>query len=284
MTRILLTGATSGIGKEAALQLTRQGASLILACRDAGRGQATAAWIAAETGKAAPDVLALDTSSQQSIRSFAADFKRRYDRLDVLINNAGVSSPARRSSVDGIELTLATNVLGYHLLTRELLDLLKSTGTARIVNVASEWAGELDIDDLQFKRRPYVGATAYRQSKQANRMLTWALARRLAGSSVTANAYSPGLVWTGLYRDLTGLRRLQLRVISMLFGHSAQEGAEGLTNLALAPEHAGTRDKFFEVRKDVPCQFRNPELEERLWAICDDLVAAKAETQRAVPA
>jgi len=106
----------------------------------------------------------------------------------------------RRQSADGIELTLATNVLGYHLLTHELLEILKASAPARIVNVASTYAGNLDIDDLQFTRRPYNPVKAYQQSKACNRLLTWALARRLAGSGVTANAMAPGLVQTGLYR------------------------------------------------------------------------------------
>ena len=115
-------------------------------------------------------------------------------------------------TADGIERTFATNVLGYHRLTLGLLDLLKASAPSRIVNVASTYAGNLDLDDLQFERRPYVPVKAYQQSKACNRLLTWALARRLEGSRVTANAMAPGLVQTGLYRDTPLQLRLLLRV------------------------------------------------------------------------
>ncbi len=151
-------------------------------------------------------VMMIDTSSQESIREFAQEFRDQYDRLDVLVNNAAVNRGKlpKIKSVDGIELTFATNVLGYFLLTQELLDLIKRSAPARIINVASSFASDLDLDDLQFERRPFESFKAYAQSKACDRMLTWALARRLEGTGVTANAMTPGLITeTELYRNAT---------------------------------------------------------------------------------
>jgi NAD(P)-dependent dehydrogenase (short-subunit alcohol dehydrogenase family) len=274
--RVLITGATSGIGEEAALQLARQGASLILPCRNLERGNATADAIARATGGARPDVLECDTGDQRSIRRCAAEVRAKFDRLDVLVNDAGTQHEERRLSPDGIEATFATNVLGYFLLTNELLDLLKASAPSRIVNVASTYAGGLDLEDLELTRRPYGNIPAYKQSKQANRMLTWALARRLKGTSVTANAMSPGLVMTGLYRDMTGFRRLFMRALSKVAGRTIAQGADTAVWLATSPEVLGISNKFWDQRKERRCEFRDEASEERLWKICETYVARSA--------
>ena len=267
----IVTGPTSGIGREIATQLAAQGAEVVLACRDVAKGQATLEEIARRTGAKGVSVMRVDVSSQASIREFAKAFRNTHSRLDVLVNNAGLNSRTRRQSADGIELTLATNVLGYHLLTHELLEILKASAPARIVNVASTYAGNLDIDDLQFTKRPYNPVNAYQQSKACNRLLTWALARRLAGSGATANAMAPGLVQTGLYRETPVPVRLLLRMIGLFHGRSVEQGADTAVWLASSPDVQGVSGKFFELRKEIPCQFRNAELEEQLWAACDRL-------------
>jgi NAD(P)-dependent dehydrogenase (short-subunit alcohol dehydrogenase family) len=267
----IVTGPTSGIGREIATQLAAQGAEVVLACRDVVKGQATLEEIAHRTGAKAVSVIHVDVANQASIREFAKAFRNTHSRLDVLVNNAGLNSRTRRQSADGIELTLATNVLGYHLLTHELLEILKASAPARIVNVASTYAGNLDIDDLQFTKRPYNPVMAYQQSKACNRLLTWALARRLAGSGVTANAMAPGLVQTGLYRETPVPVRLLLRIIGLFHGRSVEQGADTAVWLASSPDVEGVSGKLFELRKEIPCQFRNAELEERLWAACDRL-------------
>src|ERR1041385_4860894 len=187
--RVIITGPTSGVGKEMALQLAALCAEVILACRDAKKGNQVASEISKIPGAVKLVVMEVDTSSQKSIREFAKEFRRRYRRLDVLINNAAVSRGAlpKLNSVDGIELTFATNVLGYYLLTQELMDVLKRSAPSRIINVASQYASDLDLDDLQFEQRPFESFRAYAQSKACDRMLTWALARRLKGTGVTAN-------------------------------------------------------------------------------------------------
>lgn len=269
--RVIVTGPTSGFGREIATVLAILGAEVVLACRDLERGRQTAEEIARCAGTNCA-VMHIDVSSLQSIREFAREFQTRYDRLDVLVNNAGINSLKRRMSVDGIELTFATNVLGYFFLTVELLDLLRASAPARIVNVASTYASDLDLTDLQFERRPYEGRKAYSQSKACNRMLTWALARRLEGSGVTANAMAPGLVVkTGLYRDTPPAVRLILRLVSLFFGRSIAQGADTAIWLAASPEVEGVNGTFFDQRQQVACTFRNTEAEEKLWSICEGL-------------
>jgi NAD(P)-dependent dehydrogenase (short-subunit alcohol dehydrogenase family) len=275
---VVVTGSTSGIGKEIATRLAALGAEVVLACRDVAKGQATLEEIARRTGSKDVSVRQVDVSSQASIRGFARSFRDAHPRLDVLVNDAGINARTRRESVDGIELTFATNVLGYHLLTHELLDALKASAPARIVNVASTFAGNLDLDDLQFTRRRHDPLKAYQQSKACNRLLTWALARRLEGSGVTANAMAPGLVQTGLYRETPAPLRLMLRAIGFFHGRSVELGADTAVWLASSPDVAGQSGTFFELRKEVPCQFRDRDAEERLWAACDRLVGLDSAT------
>jgi NAD(P)-dependent dehydrogenase (short-subunit alcohol dehydrogenase family) len=272
--QIVITGPTSGIGKVIALELADPAVNLVLGCRDIGRGEQTAEEILHRTPAASVEVMLVDTSSQHSIRDFARRYHEKYARLDVLINNASLSRGMlpREDSVDGIELTFATNVLGYYLLTHELRDLLVASAPARIVNVASEFASNLDLDDLQFERRPFDSMTAYAQSKACERMLTWALARRVAGSNVTANAMTPGLVTeTGLYRHaspqmLDGLRQRSSRTV--------EQGADTAIWLAASRDVEGLSGKFFVDRHEAECQFRNQEAEERLWKICKGLTGS----------
>jgi NAD(P)-dependent dehydrogenase (short-subunit alcohol dehydrogenase family) len=269
--RVIITGPTSGIGKEIAVQIASLGAELILGCRDIGRGKRTSDEIVSRTGMNNSTVSHIDTSNQKSIHEFARQYRERYSRLDVLINNAGIYRVRRQISVGGLELTFSTNVLGYYILTQELLDLLRASAPARIVNVASTYAGDLDLADLQFKRRTYAGQKAYKQSKACDRMLTWAFARRLEGSGVTANAMAPGLVQTGLYRDTPSVLRLVLRLVGLFHGRSVAQGADTGVWLASSPEVEGVNGRFFEQRREMPCEFRNAEAEEKLWSICEGL-------------
>ena len=274
--RVLITGPTSGVGKEAALQLAELGAEVILACRDLKKGQKLASEITRKAGAAPAVVIHADTSSQDSIRALAREFRRRYRRLDVLINNAAVSRGTlpKVNSVDGIELTFATNVLGYFLLTQELLDVLQRSAPARVINVASQFASDLDLDDLQFDRRKFESSRAYAQSKTCDRLLTWALARRLKGTGVTANAMTPGLITeTGLYRNAEPA--LVERLTQYSGGRTSAQGADTLVWLASDPALGGVTDKFFEDRQEVECEFRNKKDEEKLWKICAALVNKK---------
>jgi NAD(P)-dependent dehydrogenase (short-subunit alcohol dehydrogenase family) len=271
--RVIITGPTSGVGREIAVQLAGSGAELILACRDVEKGDQIASEIGQHGWGPQPTVMLMDASSQASIREFAQAIRQKYTHVDVLINNAAGNRGQlpKINSVDGIELTFATNVLGYFLLTRELLDLLKQSAPARIINVASTFASDLDLDDLQFERRPFESFKAYAQSKACNRLYTWALARRLEGSRVTANAMTPGLITeTGLYRNAEpGLLK---RLTQYSGGRTSAQGADTGVWLASAPELERVTDKFFEDRKELNCQFRNEADEEKLWRICEELM------------
>jgi len=265
----VVTGASDGIGRATATALARGGARVVLACRSPERGEAARRAIAAATGNAGVELRLVDLASQASIRRFAAELAAAHPRIDVLVNNAGIWSQQRRLGPDGIELTWATNVLGYFLLTELLLDTLRRSAPARIVNVASELAMGLDLGDVEFRRRPYRGPAAYAQSKQANRMLTWALARRLEGSGVTANAVHPGGVNTGIFRKSgDGLLSRLLVLYARLFSLTPERGAETVVWLASSPELAGVSGCFWASRKQRRCGFRDPEAEEALWALC----------------
>jgi retinol dehydrogenase-13 len=267
--QVVVTGATSGIGRVVAQELVRRGAEVVLACRDAARGAAVADELG---GGPPPTVRVLDLADQASVRAFVDRYRAGHDRLDVLVNNAGGLFPMRRTSVDGIELTFATNVLGQHLLTSELLDLLKR-GQGRIVNVASTFGFGVDLDDLPFERRGYDGLTAYAQSKACDRMLTWALARRLTGTSVTCNAVAPGLVLdTELYRLLTPRAKQQL---AQYGSRSIAAGADTVVWAASEEQVAAANGAFFEQRVQISCEFRDETTEERLWQVCERLTTRR---------
>jgi len=257
----LVTGSTDGIGFEIARGLARAGCRVVLACRDRAKGEAAGSKIAAETGNTTLDLLLVDLSSQNSIRDAARGFAERYHALDLLVNNAGVALPTRQESADGIELTWATNVLGYFLFTRSLLEPLANARFARVINMASLMAYGLDLDDVEFKRRKYDGSAAYAQSKQADRMLTWAFARRFEGTTITANAMHPGVVDTNMLRTMApGLK-----------GRTPEEGADTAVWLATNAKLKGVNGKFWADRKERPCEFRGVEREEALWSLCEQM-------------
>lgn len=269
---VVITGPTSGIGKEIAIELGALGANLVLACRDVGRGKKIAKYISHNTNSASVAVMHIDTSSHQSIRKCARHYQEKYSRLDVLVNNAGVNRAEQplQYSIDNIELTFATNVLGYYLLTRELFDLIRVSAPARIINVASSFANDLNLDDLQFEHHPYDGMKAYAQSKACNRMLTWAFARRLEKSGVTINAMAPGLITdTNLFSKMSSKTKLMLHRKKEC---SVAQGADTAIWLASSPDVEGVSGKFFKKRKEISCKFRNIADEEKLWGICEKLV------------
>lgn len=270
--RVVVTGATSGIGRVVATALAADGANVVLACRDRARAEAVASDIATSTAGPAPKVLSLDTSDARSIRDFADQYAESYKGLDVLVNNAGVLLPEQAVNSAGVELTFATNVLGYFLVTTELCEALP-VPPSRIVNVASTFAFALDLDDLQFQRRNYDGMAAYAQSKACDRLLTWALARRLEPQRVAVNAAAPGLVLaTSLYRALTPEARRELEQYGP---RTLDDGADTVVWLA-SSDAVGVTGTFFERRAEIHCEFRNERDEERLWQACERLTSASA--------
>jgi NAD(P)-dependent dehydrogenase (short-subunit alcohol dehydrogenase family) len=246
---ILLTGASDGIGRATAAGLARAGARVVMVCRNREKGEAVQAALRAETGNPEIDVLLCDLASQHAIRTLAATVLAHYDRLDVLVNNAGLYTNRYHLTADGIETTFAVNHLAYFLLTNLLLDRLKASAPARIVNVASDAheRGRIDFDDLNGARH-FNGWRAYAQSKLANLLFTFELARRLNATGVTANALHPGWVATNIARG-TPLQGLNLLIRPLLI--RPERGAETTLHLALSPDVAGTTGQYFYRKKPL---------------------------------
>ncbi len=241
----LITGATSGIGKAAALQIAHLGATVVMVGRNQQRTDAAIQEIRQQSGNDRVEPMLADLSSQEEIRQLAENFKSSYQRLDVLVNNAGALMLTRRQSADGIEMTFALNHLNYFLLTHLLLDTLKASGKARIINVSSDshQDASLDFEDLQLERN-YGGYKAYGRSKLANLLFTYELARRLQGSDVTANAMHPGLVATKFMAN-NGLQGRVYNLFVRMVGRSATRGARPITFLASSPDVGGVSGKYF---------------------------------------
>ena len=276
----MITGANSGIGKATALGLAQMGATVVLVSRDRARGEEAQNEIKAKSGNDAIDLLLADLSSQQSIRQLVADFKQRYTRLHVLINNAGVFALTRRETVDGLEKSFAVNVLAPFLLTNLLLDVIKASAPARIVNVSSnqQEANHLKLDDLQLEKS-YRPMRAYAQSKLAVVLFTYELARRLEGTGVTANCLHPGFVATNIaQRDLVLPARLATKLI-FRFGTSPEKGAKTSLYLATSPDVEGVTGKYFEKsvpRKSTPLSY-DESLQQQLWKVCAQLTGLTNE-------
>ena len=235
----MITGANSGIGKTTAKGLARLGATVVLVCRNKEKGNKALEEIKSETGNDKIDLLIADLSSQKSIRDLASNFKTKYAKLDVLINNAGVYRNKRTLTEDGIETTFAVNHLAPFLLSNLLLDELKASPSSRIIIVASglERQGKINFDDLQCENG-YSGFGAYNQSKLANVLFTYELARRLEGTGITVNCLQPGFVRTNLIRE----RRLVTFLLKPL-QITPEKGAETSIYLASSAEVEGVSGK-----------------------------------------
>ena len=247
----LVTGSTSGIGRVTALALAKMGATVVLACRDKSKGEATRDEIKAQNPNAPVDILLADLSSQQSVRQLARDFTDRYSRLDVLLNNAGGIFLRRSTTIDGLEQTFAVNYLAPFLLTNLLLDTLKASAPARIVTVASgaHQGATINFNDLQAKKR-YSAMGAYGQSKLATILFTHELAKRLQGTNVTANCLHPGTVATNFGNGNGPVLSFLVKLV-MRTGISPEKGAETSIYLASSPEVEGVTGKYFSNCKEV---------------------------------
>jgi NAD(P)-dependent dehydrogenase (short-subunit alcohol dehydrogenase family) len=273
---IVLTGATSGIGRATALGLAELGSRLILVGRDAGRAEETRTAIREATGRDDVEVVLGDFASQTELRRVADEILARTEAIHVLLNNAGVTLLKRTTTPDGLETTFAVNHLAYFLLTGLLLPrLLAAAPDARIVNVASDahqaFRGELDFDDLQSERE-YKGMRVYGRSKTANILFTTELARRLAGRGVTVNALHPGAVATRLGRGHGPLLDLVQRGIG-LFMKSPAQGAQTSLYLATSPDVAGVTGRYFAKRREKqPAPYATDETAaRRLWEVSERL-------------
>jgi retinol dehydrogenase 14 len=243
---VLITGGTGGIGKATAFGLAALGARVAITGRDLGRAEAAAVGIRGTTGNPNVDAFGADLSSQVEVRRLAAEVLEAYPRLDVLINNVGGFWATRHVTADGLEHTFAVNHLAAYLLTNLLLDRLKASAPARVVTVASnaQSLGKIDFEDLQGERT-YSGQTAYNQSKLADVMFTYELARRLEGTGVTATVLHPGVVRTGFgAEDPSRIFKL-LVPLWRPFMKTPRDGAATSIYLASSPEVAGVTGMYF---------------------------------------
>lgn len=277
---ILITGATNGIGLEAAAVLAGQGARVAMVGRDPRRTEAAVADVVARSGSSQVSHLLCDFSSQADIRRLAGEVRARLDRLDVLINNAGAVNKNRTLTVDGIETTFAVNHLGYFLLTNLLLDLIARSAPARIVSVASDAhrAGTLDFSDLGFERGGYAIMRAYSRSKLANVLFAAELTRRLAGTGVTSNSLHPGAVATNIWSGAPGWAKPLIFLFLRPFLLSIEDGADRIVQLAASPELEGVTGKYFEKKRPVEpaTKARDEALAKRLWEVSAEMVGLPA--------
>ena len=277
---VMITGASSGIGHETARQLAQQGAEILMVSRDPERGRGAQASVAtAATGKP-PVLLLADLSSQASIRRLAEQVRSHSSRIDVLINNAGAVFSRRELTVDGIERTFALNHLASFLVTQLLFETLRAAPAGRIINMSSEiHSGAIDFDNLQGEKR-YNFLQAYYQTKLENILFTYELARRIAGTGVTANALSPGPTRTRFGDNLQGLPRLFplfMKNIPLLFAPT-QVGARTPVYLASSPDVEGVSGKFFFRGREArtkPFSY-DADIARRLWEVSAELTSAAA--------
>jgi NAD(P)-dependent dehydrogenase (short-subunit alcohol dehydrogenase family) len=271
----MVTGATSGIGKVSAREIARHGMTLVLVGRNPEKCEAVANEIKQQTGNQSVEWLQADLSSQQEIRHLAEAFQQRFSRLDVLLNNAGSIFFQREESADGIEMTIALNHLNYFLLTNLLLDTIKASAPARIINVSSDAhkTGHIDFADIEGAQSA-TGWKAYNQSKLANLLFTYELARRLEGTGVTVNALHPGFVASNFGMNNGWMAHL-FRPIVKVFGITPEEGAQTSIYLATSPEVEGVSGRYF-VRQQ-PTRSSDASYDEdtarRLWEVSEKMTA-----------
>jgi NAD(P)-dependent dehydrogenase (short-subunit alcohol dehydrogenase family) len=284
----VITGSNSGIGKETAIGLAKMGATIVMVVRDQERGEKAQTEIVKQTGNDSVDLMICDLSSMSSIRHFAEGFKKKYDRLDVLINNAGAVFNKRELTPEGFERTLAVNYLGPFLLTHELMDLLKSSAPSRIINVSSGLAkdGKVDLDDLQSeknyprtKAHSRRHAPVYDNAKLMVMMFTYELARRLKGSGVTVNVLMPGFTATNLGKSSGSLTSSIMFKLARPMQQSAKKGAETSIYLASSNEVKDITGKCFAKKKETktcPASYEE-ELQKRLWSKTESMLGSASD-------
>lgn len=275
--RCVITGANTGIGKETARELARQGAHIVMICRNEAKGTSAMQEIIAETGNKNVDLLIADLSSMEQVRDVATTIKARYDALHVLINNAGLIAWNRRLTADGYEETFAVNHLAPFLLTNLLLELIKTSAPARIINLSSSAhsMGKMYFDDLMFEEK-YSAMKVYAQSKLANILFTRELANKLSGSNVTVNAVMPGVINSEFGQGLQGIVKIGFGLMQR-FMLTPIEGATTSIYLATSYEGGVASGEYFRKNKiaRISRTARDTEQAKRLWDISGQLTNVK---------
>ncbi len=275
---VMITGATAGIGRQTALKIAEMGATVVLVGRNEAKARDVVSAIQQETGNDRVSYLLADLSSMRSTEALAQEYRTRFDRLDVLVNNAGAIIMTRGETVDGFENTFALNhLVGYFYLTNLLLDLIVASAPARIVNVSSgaHSFAKMNFDDLQGKQK-YSGFRAYGQSKLANLMFTYELARRLEGTGVTVNALHPGFVASNFGQtnnEQNTLVRLGIRA-TQIVAISEEQGAETSIYLATSPEVEGMTGLYFDKQQPKASCKESYDVAEQalLWQVSEQLL------------
>jgi len=274
----IVTGATAGIGQATALLLAKRGATVVGIGRNPVKNKHSIKLIQNKTGNLSVEYLLADLSSQKDILRLAKTFKDKYDRLDVLINNAGATFSERKESIDGIEMTFALNHLGYFLLTNLLRDILEASAPSRVINVSSSLHkfGKLNFKDIPFKNG-YTRSKAYQRSKLANIAFTYELARHFTNQKVTVNAMNPGLVATNVGQAAGGTSAKIKGIVDKIAGLTPEEGARTIIYLATSPEVIGVTGRYFVKEKSIPSSRITYDLGvcERLWTVSERLVTQK---------
>lgn len=264
---IVITGASSGVGKSLAEKGLRAGAHIVMLNRDAEKTEAVISELKAKTGSENIDFIQTDFSSFESVRKAAESFKSKYDRLDILVNNAATTNADFLKTKDGIELTFAVNHFAPFLLTNLLLDIIKKSAPARIINIASNAHIKIDFDNLNGEKKfdPFL---AYKYSKMANILFTFELAEKLAGTGVTVNAVHPGVVNTAIYRQMRGIQKLFLKII-LPFAFTPEKSASYIFPLIESEDFAEVSGKF--LYKTVPLKVKQKagiaEDRKELWVL-----------------
>ena len=278
---VMVTGATAGLGKQTALELARKGATVVLVGRNRERGETVRAEIAATTKNPHVELLLADFSSPNSIRAMVDDFKSRHDRLNVLVNNAGVYMTQREETAEGLEMMFAVNHLGYFITSLLLWDRLVAGGPARVINVSSNahLRGRINFDDLQ-SRRKFSGFGVYSDTKLANILFTYELDRRRNGAPVTVNALHPGFVSTNFGRNNSGIVGWAMSRIVPYFAKTVEEGAQTSVYLAASPDVAAISGCYFVDSKAVKSSAASYDTAAaaRLWAVSEELTGVKLPT------
>jgi NAD(P)-dependent dehydrogenase (short-subunit alcohol dehydrogenase family) len=274
---ILITGANSGIGKATAISLAEMGAHVVMMSRDMEKGEIARQEVIGTSRNNQVDLMQCDLASMENIRSFSAQFKAKYPRLDILINNAGIFTDHRLETKDGFEYQIGVNHLGHFLLTSLLLGLMKESAPARIINVSSaaHFGGKIHFEDLH-QTRKYSGWKAYAQSKLANILFTYELAHRLAGTGITVNCLHPGFVNTRFAFNRESEKPHPMMKLLSPFTLNALSGAATTVYLAASPEVDGITGKYFAKRKQKASSRASYDLvaAEKLWNLSAALTGA----------